>query len=166
MQPGNTLFQIALAVGSSLSELREANCLANADRITSGDVLWVPRLPVGLPVAGGTSLPGSVTGSGPVGCTTSDVTIVSPFANASLSGVVNIIGTAIDDDFDYYKIEVRPNFSSVYNFYGRYETPVVNGVLGTLNTELFDNGLHWLRLTVVDNTGNYPSPCAIPVIFR
>lgn len=163
MQPGNTLFQIALATGSTVSELRAANCLENVDTITAGDVLLVPRLPEGG-VVGTPILPGA--GVGAVGCTVPGVIITSPGTGASLSGVVTVIGTADIPNFDYYKIEVRPDAASVYNFYGSYRTPVVNGALAALNTELFDNGLHWIRLTVVDNTGNFPQPCAIPVIFR
>jgi murein DD-endopeptidase MepM/ murein hydrolase activator NlpD len=167
VQPGNTLFAIALAVGSNISELREANCLTDVDNITAGDVLYVPRLPE-QPINGGlsTPLPDFETGAGPVGCTNPGVVISSPLPGAGLVGVVTVSGTASIAEFDYYKIEVRPDYSPVYNFYGRYESPVVNGALATLNTELFDNGLHWVQLTVVDATGNYPVPCAIPVIFR
>ena len=167
VQPGNTLFAIALATRSSLAELREANCLEDVDNIESGDRLWVPRLPVGS-VGGNltTPLPDFESGVGPVGCTAPNALITSPFPGSGLVGVTTIMGRATHENFDYYKIEVRPAYSDVYNFYGSYETPVENGALASLNTELFDNGLHWLRLTVVDVTGNYPQPCAIPVIFR
>ena len=167
VQSGNTLFAIALAVGSDISELRQANCLADIDNITAGDALSVPRLPDG-PVGGGltTPLPDFESGAAPVGCTNPGVVISSPFPGAGLVGVTTISGTAAIENFDYYKIEIRPDYSPVYNFYGRYEAPVTNGALASLNTDLFDNGLHWVRLTAVDATGNFPVPCAIPVIFR
>ena len=167
VQPGNTLFAISLAVGSSLAELRAANCLEDVDNITSGDVLLVPRLPSGA-VGGGltTPPPDFESGAAPVGCTNPGVVITSPFPGAGLVGMTTIAGTASIANFDYYKLEVRPDYSPVYNFYGRYETAVTNGALAQLNTELFENGLHWVRLTAVDATGNFPLPCAIPVIFR
>jgi hypothetical protein len=39
-------------------------------------------------------------------------------------------------------------------------------VLGNVNADLFDDGLYWVRLVVVDKTGNFIEPCAIPVIFE
>lgn len=167
MRRGDTLFQIALATGSSIAELRTANCLEDVDNIYAGLALFVPRLPDGA-VGGNlsTPLPDFETGAGPRGCTAPGVVITSPLPGAGLTGVAVISGSASIADFDYYKIEVRPDYSSVYNFYGRYESPVTSGVLARLNTDLFDNGLHWVRLTVVDNTGNFPLPCDIPVIFR
>jgi hypothetical protein len=55
----------------------------------------------------------------------------------------------------------------VYRFISRSENQVVNGTLGQVNTSLFEDGLHWIRVTVVDLTGGVNvSPCAIPVIFR
>ena len=42
---GDTLFSIALATGSTVRELMEANCLMS-DRIFAGQLLYVPRLPV------------------------------------------------------------------------------------------------------------------------
>jgi LysM repeat protein len=164
---GDTLFQIALATGSGIADLRAANCLEDIDNIYAGLALSVPQLPEG--VVGGnlsTPLPDFETGAVARGCTAPGVAITSPFPGAGVTGVVIISGSASITNFDYYKIEVRPDYSSIYNFYGRYEAPVTSGVLARLNTDLFDNGLHWIRLTAVDNTGNFPLPCDIPVIFR
>jgi LysM repeat protein len=44
VQPGDTLFSIALSVGSSVDQLRTANCLTS-DTIHTGQRLYVPRLP-------------------------------------------------------------------------------------------------------------------------
>ena len=43
VQPGDTLFALALAISSSATELRSANCLTS-DRIYPGQLLYVPRL--------------------------------------------------------------------------------------------------------------------------
>jgi LysM repeat protein len=42
---GDTLFSIAVATGSTVRELMEANCLTS-DRIFAGQLLYVPHLPV------------------------------------------------------------------------------------------------------------------------
>lgn len=44
VQPGDTLFSIALSVGSSVDQLRSANCLTS-DTIHTGQYLYVPRQP-------------------------------------------------------------------------------------------------------------------------
>jgi LysM repeat protein len=170
VRSGNTLFAIAQSVGSTIGELRDANCLANIDNIYAGDLLFVPREPI-TPVR--TIIPLTPNGTpqvaaprGAVGCTVPGVRISQPFSGQSLTGMFTVAGTASIDNFQYYRLEVRPDASDVYNFYSRSEAPVTGGVLGEINSDLFENGLHWVRLTVVDNTGNYPQPCAIPVTFR
>ena len=45
VQPGDTLFSLASAAGSSVREVLSANCLTN-DRINAGQLLHLPRLPV------------------------------------------------------------------------------------------------------------------------
>jgi len=169
VQPGNTLFSIARAVGSTVAELRDANCLLDVDNIVAGDLLFVPELPsspvvTSVPLA--TLPPALEFNYAAVGCNHPGVYITSPVPGQRVTGVVTLFGTASLPDMDYYKIEVRPSFSDVYNFYNRYEDAVTDGPLGLLNTDLFDDGLHWVRLTVVDITGNYPEPCTIPLIFN
>lgn len=44
VQPGDKLFALALATGSSTTELIAANCL-DSDQILAGQLLYVPRLP-------------------------------------------------------------------------------------------------------------------------
>ena len=83
-----------------------------------------------------------------------------------LDGVISLLGTASQDSFAYYRIEIRPDAASIFNLYERSEVPVVNGTLAEVNTHLFGDGLHWIRLTLVQPNGEFPTPCAIPVIFR
>jgi LysM repeat protein len=47
VQPGDTLFSLASAAGSTVRELLSANCLTS-DRINTGQLLHLPRLPVGI----------------------------------------------------------------------------------------------------------------------
>lgn len=47
VQPGDTLFTIAQAVGSTIDDIAVGNCLADADSITAYQVLRLPALPPG-----------------------------------------------------------------------------------------------------------------------
>lgn len=167
---GNTLFSIARAVGSTVGELRTVNCLADADNIQVGGVLFVPRAPTS-PIQTGVprALPSSQQTQLLVleGCSSPASVITSPSAGQQLRGTFDVIGTATIDDgrFQFYRLEVRPDFTNVYNFYARSDVPIYNGLLGRINAGLFDPGLYWIRLTVVDRTGNFITPCAIPVVF-
>jgi len=168
VQYGNTLFSIARAVGSTVGELRTVNCIADADNIDVGDVLAVPRNPSGPVRTGVPQVPDAsvVAAYTAQGCTVPASSISAPVAGTRVRGLFTVTGTAALDDFQYYRLEVRPDFTNIYNFYARSEQQVVNGTLGQINAELFDDGLYWVRLTVIDNTGNFIQPCAIPVIFE
>jgi len=166
VQSGNTLFAIALATESTVDELRHVNCIDDIDDIAANDVLFVPRAPQ-LPVS--TSVPSGVRpGLTSIGCTDSRTQITSPIPLQRLSDVFAVFGTAQRENFWYYKIEIRPDWSDTYNFFSDSQSQVTNGLIGQVNADIFDGGLHWLRLTVVDLTGNIPpgSVCEIPVIFE
>jgi LysM repeat protein len=47
VQEGDTLFGIALDVDTTTNDLLTANCLTNADQLTTGQILYVPSLPSG-----------------------------------------------------------------------------------------------------------------------
>lgn len=83
--------------------------------------------------------------------------ITAPAANAGISGNVEIRGTATATNFQFYKLEwgqgATPAQWLVIGELRR--TPVTNGVLGTFNTTGLANGPIVLKLTVVDNTGNF-----------
>ncbi len=174
IQRGNTLFSIARSVSSTVRILAEVNCLADADAITSGQVIFIPFLPsqpiqTTTPSATGSSTNNNVVAvplSGGV-CPSANVSITSPGSGATLSGTFTVYGTARQngEPFQYYRLEIRPAFSEVYNFVDSKPVQVVNGVLGSINAKRFGNGAHYLRLTVVNNTGNYPDECIIPIVF-
>jgi hypothetical protein len=170
VQPGDTLFSIARAVGSSVSQLRESNCLQDEDRIFAGDGLYLPTLPIGAvrtttPSAALTpEMPGQ--NLQPVGCT-ANTQITSPSPGQTVNGTFTLTGTAnLPGDFWYYRLEVRPDFANTFNFYGRFDEPVMNGTLGQIEAGVFGSGLHWVRLTVVNLGGGEETPCVIPLIFR
>jgi hypothetical protein len=165
VQAGNTLFAISLATNSSIDELRAANCIENIDNIQAGDIIFVPRAPL-RPVA--TLVPSGIRdGLRAIGCQNSNVIISNPISAQHLNGTFTVYGTAARSDFLYYKIEIRPDAASIYNFYLDSHNQVTNGSLGEINSELFGSGLHWLKLTVVDQSASIPADatCEIPVIF-
>ncbi len=80
---------------------------------------------------------------------------VVEFANLkNVTTTTEIIGTANDDNLDYYSLSVAlldsDNFTEIF----RSSEPVVDGVLGTFDPSIFLNDSYTLRLTAVDGGGN------------
>jgi hypothetical protein len=94
--------------------------------------------------------------------------ISAPGVNETLSGVVEISGTAVHDRFQYYKVEyaagsdAEPSFA----FLAASSVSIQDGLLATFDSADFSNGAYTLKLTVVDNTGNFPPPCTVPVFIQ
>jgi hypothetical protein len=101
-----------------------------------------------------------------MGCTFPGVSLVSPAPGSTIRGRVPIAGTANIENFQFFKVDIRPDSGSSEwaNLFLRQDA-VASGILGPLDTTLFQPGIYWLMLTVVDNTGNYPQPCQIRVII-
>jgi LysM repeat protein len=164
VQAGDTLDSVASAAGSTAAELRTANCLAPTATIRPGDRLYVPRLPAGTAQ---TSLPAPDNVLAAEGCTHPGAVITSPVPGQRVQGKFAVRGTALADNFAYYRIEIRPDFASVYSFYTRSEVTVVNDTLTEIDGSVFGPGLHWIRISVIDNTGRASiTPCAIPVFIE
>lgn len=166
VQPGNTLYSIARSVGSSIAELRDVNCLTNASFISIGQVLYVPQLPI-EPVL--TVAPPGINQRiiFPIGCLDAGTQITSPIPLQRVTGTFALFGSAMITDFAYYKLEIRPDAARLYNFYSDAALPVNNSLLGTINSDLFEDGLHWIRLAVINQAGGIAvtAICDIPVIF-
>jgi len=163
--PGDSLYAIARIVGISLEDLITANCLTVHDEITAGENLSVPRLP-GIAVA--TSVPVIPTGNAPAvqGCSAPGVRIIAPTAGQSLTGVFNLVGAAALPSGGSYRVDIRPDSTSIYMAYTHANVSVIGGVLAEINSDFFDDGLHWVRLTVLNKNGTATQSCAIPVIFH
>jgi hypothetical protein len=163
-QPGNTLASIAEASGTTVAELRTANCLQPTASVRIGDNLYVPRLPLFVtPLP--TARPDAVLVA--QGCTNPGTVITSPVSGQGVTGTILIRGTAYAEDFAYYRIEARPDTSQTYNFLLRADATVVNGNLGIIDSRALTAGLNWIRVSVVDTAGNVTiTPCAIPVIVQ
>lgn len=101
----------------------------------------------------------------PPSCPDPNVRITSPGVNQTVRGSVAVRGTAMHDQFQYYKIEIGvggdpQNWAVVGQLH--YNT-VNNGLLETLNSGGYAPGRYTLRLVVVDQTGNYPPPCQVTI---
>ncbi|MGI6379966.1 MAG: hypothetical protein ACOX2R_04210 [Anaerolineae bacterium] len=103
-----------------------------------------------------------------VSCANPNVCITSPAANAVVSGSVPISGTAAGDRFQFFKIEYSQGETpSGWNVYGDLRRqPVAQGNLGTFNSTAFANGVYWLQLVVVDETGNFGEPHRIRIVIQ
>jgi LysM repeat protein len=169
VRQGDTLSSIARAVGSSVQALQAANCLSDINNIFAGMPLLVPYLPPFMPVEPNPFPPVTLPidpNLYPEGCTDTNAQITNLRPGQLVSGIFSVMGTAtLPDDFWYYKIEVRPGYASVYNFYSRSETAVESGQLAQIDQSVFGIGLHWIKLSVI-GTSSGATPCAIPVIFE
>jgi hypothetical protein len=97
----------------------------------------------------------------PPDCPNPGVRISQPGSGAAVSGVIQIVGSATLSDFGYYKFEFRGNDFSDWTFIQRFEEPISGGILGAWDTNSVTSGEYEFRLVVVDQTGNYPSPCPV-----
>jgi len=91
--------------------------------------------------------------------------ITSPGQGQIVSGIVNIAGVATHEIFQSFKVEAGPS-DGVLAFIGSGNAPVEGGGLSSLNTANFPNGNLLIRLTVVDQTGNFPPPCDVTVTVQ
>ncbi len=100
----------------------------------------------------------------PPQCPNPGAAISSPGSGQIVVGQLAVTGTASINDFQFYKLEWRgPADPNQWNWFAGSERPVVGSALGVLNTGGFAPGAYTIRLVVVDNTGNYPSPCAVQI---
>jgi len=63
VQPGDTLFRIALSYNITYPQLQRANCMGSSTIIYTGQRLWVPNIPTRTPVPGITIIPTFPTAS-------------------------------------------------------------------------------------------------------
>ena len=110
----------------------------------------------------------------PVTCADSRLAISSPGIDQTVSGLVPITGRATHERFNFYKLEFAPgtNASQGFTWFdgsdrsgagGAKGGPVENGTLGNFNSTGVANGAYTIRLTVVDTSSNYPSPCQVSI---
>jgi hypothetical protein len=164
-QVGDTLYDIAEAAGRSIEELLDQNCLLSIDEITPGMSIYVPfALPVPLPTVAPVAAPNELPEA--VGCTSPGVRIIAPGAGQAVTGVFALVGAASLPPSGSYTVEVRADSVTTYTLYGGGRESVIGGALAQINSDLFGDGLYWIRLVVRDASQTPTQSCAIPVIFR
>jgi peptidoglycan endopeptidase LytE len=169
IQPGDTMFALALRFRLTVDELATGNCMTNTGTITAGQFLYVPAGSNVTPVAGGAAPSGSAGGDySSFNCDNPAATIAQPVAGTVLRGTFAIYGTATHPSFQFYRLQISGSGTDDANFATLqvYQTQVSNGELGAVNTAAFAPGDYWLRLTVVDATGNYLPQCTVRVRFE
>lgn len=72
-----------------------------------------------------------------------------------------IIGTANIPRFHHWRIEYSTDPNGGWNYLLERDYPVDNDKLVMIDASTVPNGPYGLRLTVVDETGNYPEPCEV-----
>lgn len=90
-------------------------------------------------------------------CSGGNAAIITPQSGATVTGIVQIEGTAsLGGDFQYYKLEVAPVGTEAWgNLVGEAREQVVNAQLGVWDSAGVADGAYTIRLRVVDPTGNY-----------
>jgi hypothetical protein len=100
-------------------------------------------------------------------CTDPRSLIVFPGVDQTIAGTVEVLGSATHESFQYYKLEyatgANASPAAEYFYLGGGNSPVENGVLATIDVSALANDAYTLKLTVVDATGNFPTPCTVTV---
>ncbi len=101
-------------------------------------------------------------------CGDSRSLISGPGVNQVIVGVTPISGVATHESFQFYKLEFAagPNAGGGFTYFDGGQVQVAGGVLGNLNTTTLPNGEYTIRLTVVDQVGNFPTPCDVTVVVQ
>jgi len=127
------------------------------------DMLATPQLTLVVADGEQTPLPTQPVQSGMSGCIQDSIMIASPSPGDTLSGVVDVKGTANIPNFGFYKYEIAPAGTENWATIGADREPVVDNELGKFNTLSQSNGDYFLRLMITDNVGNALEPCVIAV---
>jgi len=82
------------------------------------------------------------------------VSITSPVSDSVIISPMDIIGTVNDANFLSYELGLARVGDATFSPFAFNTTPVVNGVLGLLDTTLLENGMYRVRLTAKDKNGH------------
>ena len=178
VKPGDSLSEIAMYHGTTSYDIAAANNLKSPYIIYSGQTLFVPcggsgywqvGYPHSPPHKGHHKPPPPPKkdeGLSPAACPR-EVQIVRPRENETVPDVLHVIGTADIPDFQFFKVEYaqgRTPLESSFNSIGEtVHTKAVDSILTTWYTGNMPAGDYTLRLTAVDNEGQYPRPCDVHI---
>jgi hypothetical protein len=95
------------------------------------------------------------------GCVENEVSITYPENDTTISGVVEVEGSANIDDFGFYKFEISAAETNNWLTIQAGDTPKNSQILGFWDTGQLETGNYYLRLVVVDNEGIQLDPCTV-----
>jgi len=79
--------------------------------------------------------------------------ITAPVENTKVTLQTEIIGTASDDNLDYYTLAISPVGKETYTEITRGDNSITDDVLGMVDATTLKNGIYDIKLTVVDENG-------------
>lgn len=97
------------------------------------------------------------------GCVPGEVMISSPQDGETVTGVIEVKGSANIANFGFYKYEIARPGETIWLSINAGEQIVEDGVLGEWITSVLPPGDYQLRLMVADNQGKFKTPCIIRV---
>ena len=159
VRPGDTMFSLARSRGVTVYDVLLANCRESVYLYAGTPLYLPPAAPGPTPVPGTTPVVPPATPEPGAACR-----ITSPANGATVRGDVAFYGTAVADDFQFFKLEaLGPGTGGSWaSLLGRVVyTPVQDGLLGTASLALWEPGAYAVRLVVIDSTGNEATSCAL-----
>ncbi|NPA93664.1 MAG: hypothetical protein GXO56_08310 [Chloroflexi bacterium] len=98
------------------------------------------------------------------GCVPGQIEITQPQSGDTISGEVNIEGSALIPDFGFYKVDIAPIEQALFLTIYASHTPVKNGKLvENWDTTTIPPGDYVLQLVVVDTEGKALPPCRLRI---
>jgi cytoskeletal protein RodZ len=174
--PTNTPAQAAIAPPTATAVVEAPTAVVEPPTATPVPPTPIPPTPTEIPPTPTPEVPTETptpepTAPPPVvaaACGDARAVISGPGVNQVVSGVTSISGVANHENFQYYKLEFAPgaNAGGGFTFFADGRVQIGGGVLGNLDTTVLPNGEYTIRLTVVDQVGNYPPPCDVTVIVQ
>lgn len=181
VRPGDTLSYIARRFGTTVGSLAMFNNIWNPNLIHVGQRIVIPGntsfaayqspvktyAPPQQPAYQPAPAKKAAAPLKPALCNDS-IKITFPRQGEVLDGIgsFHITGTASIDDFQFYKLELGKGEVPI-EFWSIDEVktkPIINGILlRDWNTGALPEGTYTLRLTAVDNQGQFPQPCNVIV---
>lgn len=116
-----------------------------------------------MPESAGTPAPQPTPTVAGGGCVARTLEWSTPQSGDEISGTVELTGTVNIADLGFYKYEYSQAGSEKWLTIAAGNTGVIDGTIGTWNTEQIVPGDYLLRLVVSDNTNKLLPACVVPV---
>lgn len=81
-------------------------------------------------------------------------TVLTPEHDTAITGIIELFGSATDDNFAYYTLSYRDINNEQFTEYTRNTQSCTNAKLGVFDGTGVDNGIYIVRLTAYDIAGN------------